>query len=667
MNIQVRWLLFVLVWMGHSTLAGQGKDRREETSSVRIQNTGLINSSTFDFSPAFYANGLVFVSSRLKGGMVDPNTGGTFFDLFYAPFDKEGIPQKAKLFSLEINSTLNEGPVCFDRAENTLFFTRNNLEQGVSKTDKAGKVVLKIYQAVRGTYDWEKVTELPFNRDSFSCMHPSLSPDDHRLFFASNMPGGYGGMDIYFVDREGDSWSEPINLGPEVNTTQDEAFPFIHESGVLFFSSNGHRSSGNFDVYSIDIRPTRWGQLRKLEPPINSPSDDVGIIISKDGKKGYFSSNRKDGKGKDDIYFFETPDGLNGLLEPRIYTLRLNVTDARINYPVLNASVYVFERSPDGRILNDSAYHVEVSSQNQDFGLRMIRKSPKELGTPKALTGRMGEAVVQLHPYRDYLILVSKDGYKLSETTFSPGSYDPSVPLPIALERNNCNTLRGVVRSAASGSPIPNAKVRVLNSCTQQEQHILSNANGVYEYCVELGCNYVLVGTKEGYDPFQAQLALGNVKESRVFELDLTLPQASKLASRTPLTEGAVIVLNNIYYDFNKSEIRSGQSRDLEALARLMTVYPTMEIELGAHTDSRGASDYNLTLSQERAESAKAFLLGRGIAAERIKAVGYGETRLRNGCTDSVYCSESEHQFNRRTEVKVLKIEEPIPVSPVKN
>jgi len=129
-----------------------------------------------------------------------------------------------------------------------------------------------------------------------------------------------------------------------------------------------------------------------------------------------------------------------------------------------------------------------------------------------------------------------------------------------------------------------------------------------------------------------------------------------------PIKEGSIIVLENIYYDFNKSAIRKGAARELDALVRLMKQYPSMEIELVAHTDSRGSEEYNLQLSLRRAESAQKYLIRHGIAVNRIKAFGYGESQPRNNCTDSVDCTEEEYQYNRRTEVKVTKIDEPVKV-----
>jgi outer membrane protein OmpA-like peptidoglycan-associated protein len=166
-------------------------------------------------------------------------------------------------------------------------------------------------------------------------------------------------------------------------------------------------------------------------------------------------------------------------------------------------------------------------------------------------------------------------------------------------------------------------------------------------------------GGKDGYKKGQIQVSTVNLRGSRSFTANLRLTAISGEVVRKPLAEGTIIVLENIYYDFNKSNIRTGDAHDLESLVALMKKYSSMEVELGAHTDSRGASTYNLQLSLRRAESARNFLIQQGIAAHRIKAVGYGETELRNKCTDDVNCTEAEHQYNRRTEVKVTKIDEP--------
>jgi outer membrane protein OmpA-like peptidoglycan-associated protein len=632
--------------------------------AVSIQNVREINSPAVDYSPTYYGNGLVFVSSRNRGGFVNPVTGETYYELFHAPFGANGQLARPRLFSIEINSALHEGPVTFDKQENTMYFTRSNQESGEGKADETGTVRLKIYRATRGIYDWEGVEALPFNSDAYTCMHPSLSADGSKLFFASNMPGGYGGTDIYMVIRIKNQWSAPINLGPEINTPKQEGFPFFHENGTLFFSSNGHKGLGGMDVFSIDLSGSRWGLLTNLGEPINSASHDFGFIMDDSGKKGYFSSNRKGGMGKDDIYAFRAPRGLPGMKGPEVLTVRINVHDGIPAQPLAGAAVFLFERSPDGLIMNDSAYTVELAPDGADRTLRMNLRTRNTLGKPDAITDKSGNAILQMRPNTDFTILVAREGFATVEIPFTPEAIAPGVPLEVPMARSTCIPLSGQVLSADKNQPVGNATVRIVRLDSDKEQIVVADNRGMYAYCLEMGSNFVLVAEKEGYQPQKTPLSLKSGSLPPAFNINFSLPgpaaptaATGNVSSKMPFAEGVVIVLDNIYYDFNQAVIRKGQAKDLEALAALMKQYPEMEIELGAHTDSRGSADYNLELSRQRAEAAKLFLVSKGIGADRVTTKGYGESVPRNGCVDGVNCTESEHQFNRRTEVKVLKMD----------
>ena len=158
---------------------------------------------------------------------------------------------------------------------------------------------MKIFQAVKGDFDWENISPLPFNSDEYSCMHPSLSYDGSALYFSSNKPGGYGGMDLYVAKREENGeWTNPINLGPEINTNKNEVFPFIHQSGVLFFTSDGHEGYGGLDLYMIDLGGKRWGQVLNMGDLFNTKEDDLSLIVNADGTQGYFSSARPGGAAR---------------------------------------------------------------------------------------------------------------------------------------------------------------------------------------------------------------------------------------------------------------------------------------------------------------------------------------------------------------------------------
>ncbi|MFN7118065.1 MAG: OmpA family protein, partial [Saprospiraceae bacterium] len=639
-------LTVLAVSLGYSILAQRKAEIVQVPQNVTLTNCTSINTAALEFSPAFYQNGLVFVSSRYKNGPVDERLGETFFELFYADLDPNGLPLKPQALSLQVNSQLHEGPVTFNRKGNLIFFTRNNQTGGVARPDTKGKVRLKIYQAQKGLYDWENLIELPFNSDNYSCMHPTLSPDGDKLFFASNMPGGYGGRDLYFVEKKNGVWSKPINLGPDVNTEKNEAFPFLHESGVLFFASDGHSGYGGLDLFMIDLSSRIWGKVTNLGKPFNSSQDDLGLILNAEGTRGYFSSNREGGVGKDDIYLFEAPIGLSGLsIKTKVNTF-LSVYDAGNSRRMPGASVRVFEQSDDGLLTNEKLYNVQLepSDKNADeMVLKMIRKKEEELGEPQFYTGRNGDVVLPMEENKDYVVLISKDGYTTQEVKYSTKNMDLPRPIEVVLQPSTCLGLTGTVVSEKFNRPIPNARVRVRNACTGKEAFVTTNIEGKFEYCLEIGCDFTVISEKLGYTQGYSEISTVKIRGSRSVEISIPMTPTSDAAIREPLQEGMTIVLENIYYDFNKSAIRTGEDRELESLARLMNLYPSMEIELIAHTDSRGEATYNFELSLKRAESAKEFLISRGVAANRIKALGYGESRLRNHCKDGVECTDEEH------------------------
>lgn len=633
--------------------------------NVNIRNASVVNTPSMEFSPMFYQRGIVFVSSRQKHGPVDEKLGETFYDIYYSDIDPNGMLLKPTGFSLEINSQYHEGPMAFNRKQDRIYFTRSNQSApGITKADEKGKVWLKIYEARRGEFDWENVRELPFNSNNFSCMHPTLSPDGTKIFFASNMPGGYGGRDLYMSEKQGESWSKPVNLGPEVNTEKDEAFPFFHESGVLFFASEGHDGYGGFDLFLIDLSTREWGQVTNLGKPFNTPQDDFGLIINPQGRRGYFTSNREGGAGKDDIYLFEIPDGLQGLdVKPKVGIL-VTVYDAGTSRPMTDAAVRIFEQSGSSLVDNEALYDVELvpSADNpSDLVFKMKRKKEEEMNVPKQLTNRIGEAMLQLEENKDYLILVTKPGFVAKEINYSTVSGGIPRPIEVSLEQNNCLGLNGLALSNNGRRPISGARVRIVNTCTGKEDILATNIEGRFEFCLEMGCDYNIISEKAGYTQGFSEVSTVKIRGSRSVEIELIMTPTSVETFDEPLRKGTVIILENIYYDFDKSVIRAGEDRDLEALATMMKQHPSMEIELIAHTDSRGENAYNLALSLRRAETAKDFLVSRGVEPKRIRAFGYGESQLRNHCSDGVECREEDHQRNRRTEVIVTKINEPVP------
>lgn len=639
----------------------------EGEREVELENAVVINSESLEFAPIFYGKGLVFVSSRRKMGRVDASTGETFFELYYSELGPGKELSKPQNFSMELNSQWHEGPVSFSEDGNKIFLTRSNSENGLSRANKKGNVVLKIYEADRGYWDWENIKELPFNSDNYNCMHPTLSKDGNRLYFISDMPGGYGGLDVWFVNRDGNKWSNPINL-EGVNTNKNESFPFIHESGMLFFASDGFKGEGGLDLYMVDLNKTDW-QVLNLGEVFNSKADDFGFVLDGEGKKGYFSSNREGGNGKDDIYQFKVNKLFKGVeyAEPEKTGIDMIVVDGANNQPLDESYVWVFEVDDEGNIVKDTAsmYDIKIEDAITDEGkveFKYVRNRDKKLTAPDYVTDGYGKTLLSLESGKNYLLSVKKDGYEGREMRY-PQDFGGRRSFSFPVTKQNCLTVSGMVMSRGYNTEIPGTKVTIINDETGEKRSVYADLDGSFTACLAPGYNYTIIGEKNKFESVQSKVSTKDLRNTYSLETELVMqPSAGNGPNpiSQPISKGTVIILNDIYYDFGKSAIRTGSARDLETVVQLMQRYPSMSIELGAYTDSRGESDFNMQLSLRRAESARDFIIQRGVDPNRITAFGYGESNLRNHCDDGIECSEEEHSFNRRTEIKVTKINEPI-------
>ena len=660
---KILFLLLMSLMAQVAQTQSSGNGINENKDQVQLRNATKINTPHLEFSPAYYQNGIVFASSRFEAGKLDEKINETFFELFYSETDANNEPLKPRAFSMAVNSFLHEGPVTFNRAGNRIFFTRNNIQKGLQKADSKGVVRLKIYEAKKGVYDWEEVKELQFNSDEFSCAHPTLSADETKLYFSSDRPGGFGGMDIWVVEKSGSLWGNPVNLGPDFNTSKNEVFPFFHSSGNLFFSSNGHSGKGGLDIFMTNIQ-NESNIITNLGAPFNSDEDDLGLILSPDGTTGYFSSARSGGTGKDDIYFFEAPNGISGVTRPGLFAALITVFDADDNAPVEGAALRVFEKNNSfasgGYGRDDDALYEAVlmtaKNDSNELVFKLIRKDPSALGAPDKITDGKGEIKYEFSGEKEYLLLVTKDGYTTKELTFKTTGNIAASEIKISLEKQKCISLKGVVQNKINGEFIPGAIVKLWNECTGEEVQVFAGEKGNYEFCIEPGCNYLIKGIKENYSGEFAKITAEELATISISRNIFLTPNNWNPS----VTSGTVIVLENIFYDFDKSYIRAGAARELDELAAMMQRYPTMIIELIAHTDSRGEDAYNYILSQKRAESAREYLISKGINPERILGKGYGETQPRNHCIDGVRCKERDYQINRRTEVRVISIVSPI-------
>ena len=662
---------FLILFLASFSLSAQQSSKTkaanklyEKGTEIKVTNVTAINSSGLEFSPSYYLNGIVYSSSRLTQGARDENIDETFFELFYSELDANGEPLRPREFSLELNSPLHEGPVTFSRNGDQMYFTRNNTKKGLRQADEQGVTRLKIYEARKGRMDWENVMECSFNSDDYSTCHPTLSADGMELYFSSDMEGGYGGMDLYKVVRTGDGWSEPVNLGSAINTEKNELFPFIHSSGHLFFASNGYEGVGALDLYMVAMEGKNKDKVINLGAPFNSEEDDLGLILNPEGTQGFFSSSREGGVGKDDIYRFNAPKGIWGATRPAVFPTTIRVMDAKSKVGLKDAEIRVFERSSDGFISGGKDLYEAVLIPSKEgegeLVFQLVRRDAASLGEADRISDTRGEAVYDFTGERKFLVLVSKSGYDTKEAGYSTMGNAARSELVVPMAKRTCALLSGMIKDKATGGRIPNAVVRIQNTCNDREEVILATELGTFNHCLPLGCEFKVIGVKENYQKTLVGLSTKDNNGSTPLEAELLMSADDKAR----IGKGSVIVLENIYYDFDKSDIRAGAARELDKLSEILLAHPTMEIEMVAHTDSRGSGRYNQQLSQRRAESARQYLVARGVESRRIQAIGIGETHLRNRCKDGVPCSEKEHQYNRRSEVRVIRMDEPMRIRP---
>ncbi len=301
-------------------------DDHKTDENIKTRNVSVLNSTTEDFSPVLYKDGIVFTTSRKTPDHEKTYgwTGGGYLQLYFA---KKGINDTvftdvAPFGGKVIDQKYHDGPACFSKNYDTIYTSRveKDLKGEEKKTLKIERN--KIFSSTMKDEKWSKVSPFPFNSDTFSVANPFLMPDDSRIYFVSDIPGGFGKTDIYYCNRVGTGWSKPINMGPNVNTFNREKFPMVAADGNFYFSSDGYQGYGGLDIC---VALNKNGSFEKAIPmkyPFNSFTDDYGIMFLKNGKTGYFSSNRFGGQGDDDIYYFNLlNDKVDTNLNTSIYTI----------------------------------------------------------------------------------------------------------------------------------------------------------------------------------------------------------------------------------------------------------------------------------------------------------------------------------------------------------
>lgn len=498
-----------------------------EANDLNIENLA-INSPQTDFSPAFYKNKILFSSSRpLDSKAVYAPSGESYLDIYEVTINETGAAGNPSVFNKIPDSKFHKSTPYYSEKNERFFYILSNTQDDEMAFDEDGKNALAL-----GTLYNSGQFRFLLKNLSTSFYYPFYDDATDRLYFAANFDDSYGGTDLYYVStNSGQVMSAPVNLGPRINSPGNEIAPFLF-NGSLYFSSDVFYGLGGMDVYKSRIQGRDvYGIPVNLGTGINSQEDDFGFIIKQENEKytGYFASNRKGGKGKDDIYSFQmnNPPGL------KTFALR-------------------------GRV-------VDVSSN---------------LGIGKA-----------------QLKLLGTDGNLLKELyTNEDGSFTVEVPW-------------------------------------ENQITIQSGKGDFSEYSKSYSGKQLEEIQKE---PYQIEL----------LQLEDLLTE----------DEGKnILKLRKFFFAKNKSDINPEVSTELDKVVEAVKSFPDLKIRIETHTDSRGYTSTNKKLSQQRSDAIKNYLLSKNVPEENIiESVGYGEERIKNNCTDGVYCLDFLHKQNERTLIEVV-------------
>lgn len=578
-----------------------------------------INSAQEDFGPTYYKDKVVFASSR-EGTVSIKRTwnwnGLPFLDMYEATANEENeLSDIQELLKGKKNNKYHEGPATFNKEGDYMVFTRNNYKGRSSD----GVVKLQLFAAELVDGEWQKEVALPYNNNEYSVGHASLTADGKTMYFASDMPGGKGGVDIYKATRSEDGvWGEAQNLGDKINTEGNEMFPFIHEGEeMFFFASDGHLGLGGLDVFLTQIKGSGFGKVENLGTPINTSKDDFSFILDRNEKKGYFASNRAEGKGDDDIYSYK-------VLKPFSFgkVIRGTAKDKKGNI-LAKTEVVLYDN--DGK---------EVE---------------------KVITAEDGTYSFAVDADKKFKLNGNKEEYFEAANTADTKTDAEVVIADLILEKDPGLSLYAIVTDKKTGLPLEGVTMTVLDNMTGETVTHTTPASGDYrrpladKKLADRG-SYNIVLAKEGYFSKTVTYNTEFTKPGQYdvhSTLDLGLdPEVKDLAE--------LIQINPINFDLNKYKIRKDAAIELDKIVEIMNKYPNMEVELGSHTDARGSDAYNRKLSDRRAKASAAYIKKHITNPKRIYGKGYGETMLLNHCKNGVKCDEADHEKNRRTEFKVI-------------
>ena len=572
-----------------------------------IANSNL-NTTTSEFGAMQVGDAIWYTAAHKKSASKTYQWNNQqYLDIYTHPIDQEQLGDSISTsLSNTINTKLHEGSFTVSPDGNTMYFTRNNYNNGKRKTDDKKVSNLKIYSASLIDGEWKNINELSFNSDDYSNEHPALNADGTKLYFSSDRPGGFGSFDIYETSLQTDNtFSTPVNLGSEINTDKKEQFPFIASDNSLYFSSNGHPGFGLLDIFVSKNEKGAFQHPDNLGLPVNSGYDDFSYVLKTDNASGYFASNRPSGKGSDDIYSFSVTKELS--IEDCEQFIAGIITDRTTTLPLANATVTL--ANAENEVIATC-----ITKENGAFDFNIVCEA-------------------------SYEVKAEKNGYEgnaknIRSTKERNAEHDASMSLYSILEKQKTEALALQEKQKAE-------KLRATQLAAKK---------------LEAEKKAALIAEKQSIEE-AARLTKERIAEKARAEKALAKKIADAIVTEEAIvkeSDRTIIQTEEIHFDYSLWYLRRESRERLQTVIDIMKKNPSMVIEIGTHTDIRGNSGYNKDLSQKRADSAKDFLVKNGIEPNRVVSKGYGESQPIVVCATEDACSEEDHEWNRRCEFVVV-------------
>ncbi len=582
-----------------------------------------INSPVSDFGAAWLGRDKVlFASSRNPSFAIERKAAMNdqpFLDLFVADVLPSGDLADPHPLQGQVNTKYHEGPATASADGDVIWFTRNSFFQGRSHRSRQGISRLAIYRATAdGDGAFGDVEQFLYNNSEVSIAHPSLSLDGQKLYFVSDMPGGFGGTDIYMCRMQDGKWGEPENLGPSINTALNEIFPFIAADGVLYLSSNGHPGLGGMDIFAAKPAGSKgFSTPLNVGAPVNSSRDDIAFIIDPTSTRGYFTSNRPGGSGDDDIYSFVMHEPLE-----EEFLVSGAVIDDEYDIPVMAAEVYLY--TADGTLL-DTAY-----------------------------TDSRGEFAFPVEQDKAYRLVARLKGRYDGESFFSTERVEQQqiITRDVHLVADAGIFMQGAVRYKDRLGFIEGMTVSVVNLSSFFSESKLTDQGGGFLFRLQNNEEFEVLFEKPGFFSQSIQVSTIGVRQGII---DLNAVRDLEFEA---VQVGTPIPLRHVRWAGTSSALDKMAKLELDGLVERLMVNPDVRIEVGVHSDARSEPTEALRTTQKQADAIVAYLVDKGIPKDRLKAQGYGTTAPLNHCVPGVVCSEEEHAVNRRTEYTVTGLAE---------